>query len=434
MASFNRFKRCNVETEADASSRSDKAIGTLFAAVFTPVLQRRTKSGNNMNNPTPRNISELSQQNGGPLVSLYAPMERAGREVRQNRIRWKNLLKEANQQLLKMVSDEEAVEQILRPATEKLDDELFWQNQSDGLSLFIGNEVDPVCFQVSSTLPQRVAVADRFQLLPLLAAVQRENCFVLAASPKSLRLLRIDGEDVVDLEPDSLPDNLKDALNIDEYVSALQFHSTSSGGGRAPVYHGQGGSDPDIKKQDELLQYFHRLDGPLNQILASENSPLVFAGVDYLFPIFKRTYSYANLSDDNISGNPDDLAPEDFLAKATPLMENWKLKRQENLVAAFQEKAFTDWASDDVAEILEAAKLGQVETLLISAELCHAHHNIGRSEEDHANSGGCGTLDQIVSETLRNSGTAELVAHQAMPADVTLAAVFRSPVGMYIEN
>ncbi len=313
--------------------------------------------------------SQPSSTNSTPCVSIFAPMYRAGREVRQNRIRFGNLLKSARQQLQELDCGDHEVEALLEPLEKMERDDAFWQHQSDGLAVFSG----PANFdswRLPCDFPELVVVGKYFYIKPLVPVLtDDQQWYILATSPKKVRLLRATRHGVEDLQPDSFPDNLREALNIDEYTSALQFHSSSNHSvtprrGDA-IHHGQGASDPDVKKKDELLQYFHRLDHALGEYFDSENSPLLFAGVQFLFPIFRSACSYRNLVDEPVTGNPDELSAEELQKQSTNIMERRILSRRSAAFSDFMDRAHTDWASDDPELIFQSARMGQVETCFI---------------------------------------------------------------------
>ena len=362
-------------------------------------------------------------------------MMKAGREVQQNEIRWKNLVSEARKKLIELGKTEEQADSLLEPAANKISDPNFWQHQNNGLVFFI-DESNSCYVETCCSVEETVVIGESFFLRPIVkAANDQSNCFIIAASPNRVRLFEVSGDQIVDVKLESLPENLQDALNIDEYVSALQFHSTSQGSGnstQSAVHHGHGGSDPDVKKQDELLQYFHRLDAALADYLAGKDTPLVFAGVDSVFPIYRKANSYKYLVDESLPGNPDDASPQDLHAAVTPVLENMQSKLLKETVAAYQDKAHTDWASNDAAEIYAAAKMGQVDELFISDELSEVAKNEEDGESvDSAQAADLGNL--IVLETIRNGGKVVDITNHAMQGDEQIAAVFRSPVGKYVD-
>lgn len=344
-------------------------------------------------------------------VSLYSPMYRAGREVQQNAIRFKNLVRDARERLEQADCDDDVADRLLAPAEAKLGDDHFWQHQSDGLAAFLDSDGMRL-YRLPHSFTETVRVGDRYHLQPLTRLLTDDHhWYILAASPKRVRLLQASLRSVEDLEPDTFPKNLRDALRIDEYVSSLQFHSTDRGGSAA-VHHGHGGSDPDVKKQDELLQYFHRLDDALDDYLADRRWPLLFAGVEYLFPIFRETCSYPKLVEEPLTGNPDDLSPQELHEKSLTIMRPRMEIRRRAALDAIQEKLHGDWASDDPDTICRAAEMGQVETLVLDADSQHP------SDDAVADTIHCGgrvlTLDEVPDGS-------------KFPAS-GMAALFRSPV------
>jgi hypothetical protein len=76
----------------------------------------------------------------GLRISIYMPTHRESNQALQDPIRLKNLLQEAEQRLLEHGISLPEVNKLLRPAQALLDDRVFWQNQSDGLALFLSTE------------------------------------------------------------------------------------------------------------------------------------------------------------------------------------------------------------------------------------------------------------------------------------------------------
>jgi len=80
-------------------------------------------------------LKNLVQNPQCPCVSLYLPMERLGGETRQNPVRFKNLIREAEKRLDEMGLRSTESVNLLKPAME-LDNIGFWENQNQGLVIF----------------------------------------------------------------------------------------------------------------------------------------------------------------------------------------------------------------------------------------------------------------------------------------------------------
>src|SRR4051794_1801229 len=80
-------------------------------------------------------IQTLTQTSGGPCVSIFMPTLRTG-DTQQNPIRFKNLLRSAEERLAGWGLRNGDSDSLLDPARRLVDDRLFWEHQEDGLALF----------------------------------------------------------------------------------------------------------------------------------------------------------------------------------------------------------------------------------------------------------------------------------------------------------
>lgn len=312
-------------------------------------------------------LKDLAEALVEPAVSVYMPTFRSGREVRQNVIRFKNLVKQASVQLSARGMDDEEVRHLLAEASSLEANDDWWQHQSDGLAMFLAPERFD-CYRVPLGFEELVTVGKRFDVRPMVWLLQGDGRFyVLAASQNRVRLFEGTRFSVSELEPTGLPSDLRSALNIDEYTSSLQQHST--GGPDAAgsmLFHGHGGSDMDVKKKDEILPFFRRINTALSAYFDNDRVPLVFAGVDYLFPVFQQACDHKGLVETAVTGNPDDLAAEKIHEQAWAVVEPIFQKSRESAWKRFHDLAESESATDDIGEIIQAAIVGQIDTLLFA--------------------------------------------------------------------
>src|SRR5574339_666895 len=71
-----------------------------------------------------------------PAVSIFLPTHRAGPEIQQDSIRLKNLVKQAERQLLAEESRPAGARELLAPVTKLVGDAAFWRHQGHGLAIF----------------------------------------------------------------------------------------------------------------------------------------------------------------------------------------------------------------------------------------------------------------------------------------------------------
>lgn len=81
-------------------------------------------------------LKALVETAQSPCVSIYMPAQKAGPEVRQNPIRFKNLIREAENRLEAMGMEGGEAAEFLKSAHE-LDTVEFWENQDRGLVILL---------------------------------------------------------------------------------------------------------------------------------------------------------------------------------------------------------------------------------------------------------------------------------------------------------
>jgi hypothetical protein len=370
----------------------------------------------------------------GRYVSIYMPTHRAGFDIQQDPIRLKNLLGEAEERLLAGGLRTPKAKKLLEPAEKLLQDGLFWQRQSDGLAMFLSPEVFRY-YRLPFDFDKLVVVSDRFHIKPLLPLLSGDGWFyVLALSQNAIRLLQGTRRSVSEVNLEDTPDSLAEALRYNDPEKRFQFHTstlTPGGKGERPaVFHGHGVASADDPK-GYILRYFHQVDEGLQDLLRDEQAPLVLAGVDYLFPIYKEANTYPHLVDEGIEGNPEELRAEELHERAWAIVHPLFLAAQKEAAAQYRQLAGvgSEEASNDLREVVPAAYHGRVTTLFVAVGLqkwgsfdldtnvVHLQEEAKPSDED--------LLDFAAVHTLLNGGTVYAVEPEKVPDKAPLAAVFR---------
>jgi hypothetical protein len=114
-------------------------------------------------------LHELVAADAQPAVSIYLPIYVATREVRQDRIRLKNLLAAAADRLAANHRKPE-IDTLLSPGGIRVEDDAFWRNQrheQHGLAVFLAQGFERV-HQLPIEVPEEVIVGSHFHIKPLL--------------------------------------------------------------------------------------------------------------------------------------------------------------------------------------------------------------------------------------------------------------------------
>ena len=209
-------------------------------------------------------FSDLIAERAGPCISLYFPTERGGPERKQNVVRFRNQLREAERSLA--TSDaplgEHERDALLEPLRELSANDRFWNHILDGLAVLRAPDFFKV-YKLQRAVPTRTIVADSFHIKPLLRILQSADRFeVLAITRDHVRLFRgnRDALDEVDLDP-SVPSSLTDALGeeLTESHDATRAVRVSATAGRGTaVHYGSGSKREEMDKDTE--RYFRVVD------------------------------------------------------------------------------------------------------------------------------------------------------------------------------
>ena len=131
--------------------------------------------------------------------------------------------------------------------------------------------------------------------------------------------------------PEDTPKSLKD---IQKKTGAeKQVHLHTAGG--TAKFHGHGARAGDDK--EELREFFRLVDKGVRALLRDEHAPLVLAGVDYLFPLYRESNTYSHLVEGGVAGNPEGKRPEELLERAWTVVEPSFRKAREEAARRYEE-------------------------------------------------------------------------------------------------
>ncbi len=379
-------------------------------------------------------LKTLSQYQQGPAISVYMPTHMAGADTRENAIRFKTLLQTVRDQLAERGFDSRDMQEMLAPADALVQDNNFWQHQRNGFAMFIANG-DTYQYKLPTEVDEYANVSDRFYLKPLLPLLTGDGRFyLLAVSLNGVRMFEGSRDNISEIELDDVPTSLAEALRYDDPEKVLDYYvvSHASGGtgtaNQDATVHGTASSQPDRKK--EILRFFKQLDNGIREMVAGENAPLVFAGVDYLFPLYQEANHYPHLADESVKGNPDELSAKELHGRAWSAIKPHFEQDQKEARDRFNERHGTGLASEDIRQVIPAAADGQIETLFVAlGERLYGTYDSKSRElniHDEPKKGDHDLLDMAAVQTLLHGGTVYALSPDDVPGDdPRVAAVLR---------
>lgn len=377
-----------------------------------------------MDSLTREDVKSLIETEGEWCVSLFMPMVRAGAEVQQNPIRFKNLLRQAEAKLASVGLRTPDIEALLSPAYELLDDPDVWRGNSDGLAVFVHPD-DMRYYHLPVPFKELAVVERGFHIKPLLPILSNDGRFyILALSQDQVRLLEGTRHSVYEVELRHVPENLAAALQYD-HDGRRGVHAT--GGGAGTVYQGTG---EEASKAD-ILRYCQLVDRGLRSVLADQQVPLVLACVDYLMPIYREANTYNHLLDQGVVGNPESLTTKDLHRRAWAIVEPYFSAAEEAQRELYLEYAgrADERASNILKTTVRAAVEGRVATLFVASGVqkwgvyrshshkVHVHPSQQPGDQD--------LLDVAAAQTFAGGGSVYVIPPNQVPGDTEHAAIFR---------
>lgn len=344
-------------------------------------------------------------------VSIFLPTPRLGKDVEEGRIQLKDLLRDAEERLASAGLTKAGVDELLEPARQLTRDSEFWRYQSDGLALFFAHGYFR-CFRLPLKLPAFVAVADRFEITPLLPMWTSENPFyLLALSRNQVKLFHGTRYAISEVDTPGLPLSLHETLGYSVNGSQRQQHTMRPG-----------------LPEDELL-YFRQIDEALRHALNDPRVPLVLAGVEEATSLYRQVNTYAGLLDGCVAGNPDRLSAEDLHAKARKIAQAHYDQRKNQATRQYTERTDAAKISRELREILPAASQGRIHYMFVAARkekwgrfdpeqnVVSVHPSAGKGDQE--------LLNLAVIQTILHGGTVFSLEPAEMPESSLVAALYR---------
>ena len=374
-------------------------------------------------------LKTLAEATSDYCISMFMPTHRTGKETEQDPIRFKNLVKDVENRLFEEGIRRPDVENFLKPANDLLLKSGYWEHQSDGLVVFISSKIFQA-FRLPISFEELAIVSTSFHLKPLLPFFARDGHFyILALSQNQVRLLEGTRHSVDEVDVEEVIPNMAEAMQFERYYKNVQFRtgtSASQGGESAGMFHGHDPSDDD---KNRILRWFHKIDDEVSTFFTVEQSPVILAGVDYLFPIYKEANSFPHIVEDGIPGNPEELSAMELHEKAWPLVRPIFSKLEEEAQDKYFELKAKDQTSNAIDEIVPAALHGRVDTLFVAVGeqiwgSFHQENSTIRVHNEHQ-TGDEDLLNLAAVQTFLNGGTVYALELENVPDGKSAAVILR---------
>ncbi len=376
----------------------------------------------------------LSAEQSSPCVSIYLPTHELGSETRQDPIRLKNQLSEAGKLLGERDFNEKQSQDLLQPAADLLEDNDFWQHQSTGLALFITSEQFRY-YRVPVKFEEMAMVGEQFYTKPLIPLISDDGQFyILAGGQNEITLYQATRHSIQPVDLGTTPRSLEVALRYDDPEESLQSHTgakagVGSGSGQQ-VFSGQGGGKD--SENTDILRFFQLVSDGVEKALGAQTAPLVFMGVDFLFPIYQQANKYPHLMEKAVAYQPDQLSPEEIRDRALEIVEPYFSADRKEVLEQYGSLKDKNQATDDLETILNVAYNGQIDTLIVAANTqkwgSFDAESRQISHHDEQATGSQDLLNVAVSQALATDAKVYVLDRSEVPQQADAVATLRYPI------
>jgi hypothetical protein len=345
-------------------------------------------------------FDRLAGISGRDQISIYIPTHQRGREVSQDRIRLKNQLSEASEQLADRGWKPRERSDRLAAAEKLLEDREFWEHQSGGLGVFIGDDGEFTAVSISRAADSECTVMPVLLLRPLAGDLNRRIVHVLALTRGFVGLYRADISRAIRVETD-LPESFEDVNWFVDREKQRQQHPDLGGTSRS-----RHGHEPGAREIEDVRRFLREVDDALPD---GDGTPLVVLGDDDLVSRFEKETKRPTFSPPNsgLSGPVTDSQINDL---ARPAVEALEREAEESAISDAKEQIGLGNASTEIGEALADAMSGRLEKVIF-------HRGIeptwGRADEttlevsvnDERSFADVDLLDRLLVLTISNGGS-----------------------------
>lgn len=343
-------------------------------------------------------IKNLAKVEEKGLVSIYMPTHKTSPENQQDKIRFKNLLTKAKEKLKEL--EIENIDQILKPAVELGEQNVFWDHTTNGLALLLGSD-DHHIIKMERTPKERVVVGERFHVLPLMNSYENLNdTFILDIAKDRFELFFGDATGIRDVEMEGVVSTFREL-----YPDLDNQYSLDATGGNVLFYRR---IDKSELKDNEREKFFRYVAQSLKDFFG-EDMPLVIFGTTENVAAFNAIADKLNVRT-TIEKPMYSMSKDEASQTLRDVLRPMYIEDMGEKLEDARNKVAEDKGTDNLSRILKDAKTGIIQTLFV-----------GTTYDDLD----IDTRDELVQEVIQKDGEIVYIDTEENPFDEKILAVYR---------
>ena len=346
-------------------------------------------------------VSEVSQAPSLvqqlPVISLLIPFEPKMMSSSELQQKMKSVLSEVKGRLKEEYSHAEVSEMMLK--LNNIVSHLDYHTYKRSVAIFVSPVIEKV-YYLDIEVHEKISIDDQFQLRDLVASKKESHQYlVLVLSGEWTRVYLGNGQHFTRVVS-NIPEKI-DAFKNDIPERVANF------------------SDPSHRREIVLKKFLHYTDNGLKILLEAYPLPLFVMGSEKLLGYFRHLTKNSNNIVGYAKGNFINVPESSIRAAVAPLIADWKLVKQRDLLNRIDAAAGAGKLAIGLSEVLKEAKKKNGRLLVIENNF-HETGTLSKSHiflPDHSKEGIFfihDVVDQVIEYLLECGGDIEFVEDGAL--------------------
>ncbi|KKS21188.1 MAG: hypothetical protein UU77_C0007G0033 [candidate division WWE3 bacterium GW2011_GWC1_41_7] len=317
-----------------------------------------------------KNLKFFTQKQVPKAITIYMPTSKVWHETSKDRILLKNSLEQAEKELIIYGVRSTDAKELTKNAKKLLRREEFWKEMRDGLALFISENFFKF-YKLDKSFKPMSVVQDYFFLTPLASLIERyPDYYVLTISQNDVDIFKGSYGSLSRISTKKVPENIAEALWMDEPEKSIQMKTPKKGGRNAPkgapIYHGHGAVKESYKNR--LTRYARTVNRDLNEEVTDRNLPLVVVTTSFFYYIYREVNTYPNLLDDFIEGSPENMTILELEDESWEIVRSIFTREIQEDIRKYRDMLHTRKALKNIKEIVTSSYQARLEALFVEPD------------------------------------------------------------------
>lgn len=365
----------------------------------------------------------------GPFISLFMPLSSSLHDVSADRTQLNSLITKAKRELTHNYTASDW--SLYAREFDKFEHDPLGNADARGLVIYVG-PTGSRSFKVARSLPSKVSISDKPEILPLIAARELNFSYdILLLGRDMFRLARVvDNKPELVKLPDDAPQTLQDALGS-ELGSRGHWQRSTGGDNGGTQYSGTGSLD--TAENADRRNFFMIVDEYLFKNFSNQDHRSLILVTDAknqgnFRKLSQNTYLNKDVQIAQVANLKEPMT--DLQTLATKITGQLEKAEMETFEHKYEQAAGSKRTATDLGALMEAAVAGQIEMLFVRSGASFPGRISDQLQIDTTSvlSRDNNVYNDLAMLSLSHGGQVHVLPSEQMPIAGNAAAILRSTV------